>query len=111
MKFNYRKFLDGTNHSHSYSDWDSSLVKVLENAGDALPSYEYHAHIFSLHIERTPYQSGRRRREATIRIVCPDEGNIQIEPSKNLKLEELQQAVEKVVRFLSVMEKSGYVEV
>lgn len=111
MNFNYIKFNEDANHSHEYVNWSPALVKVLEAAGCPKPTYDYHAHIFTLHIQRTPSKSGRFRCSAMVDIVCPDEGEIQIKPDKRVKLEELPQAIEKSVRFLSIMEKAGYVEV
>ncbi len=111
MKFNCKKFREATNNSSTYSEWDESLMQVLEEAGDALPTYNYREHIFAISIERSPTKNGRHRVPAVVQVVCPDKGQIQIKACKNLKAEEIPAAVEGVVKFLSVMENAGYISI
>lgn len=109
MKFNYEKFRAETNKSGTYSDWSESLVRTLEKAGDAHPTYDYKAHIFTIYIAREPTKTGRHRAGVSVSVICPDDGEIKIEVSKKLKAEEIPAAVQGAVKFISVMEKAGYI--
>ncbi len=111
MKFNFERFMSKTGGFSIYAKWDSDLLKTLDLSGCSRPTYDYRSHIFSLYIPRVPSKTGRYRAGPCVKIVCQNEGEIQIVVDKKMRPEDIAVAVEKVVWFLSVMADAGYVTI
>ena len=107
MRFNERKFRQGTHGSHRYADWDENLLKILDEAGDRFPEYENGTHKFLNSVKK----QGKYKRMKLFYIICPCDGSeITVQKINKMDEEETRMMNEFVDNFISVMTKYGYIE-
>lgn len=101
MRFNIEKFEQGKNGSNYYADWNEDLLQTLDEAGDFLPDYYDSELHFGLQISNF--------RNRSIYIICQDDGDIRYEFGGKINQEQFTIAVEKVMKFMTVMRERGYI--